>query len=88
MLPSLNILSLANNNLQTLPALPWLACTRLLLDNNPHLDHLAYIVGCQQSILTYSCQASWAAIAGPTAHNIMDGVWNIRSVVKIGRAHV
>lgn len=75
---NLNILSLANNNVQTLPALPWLGCTRLILDNNPHLTHLPYLVGCQQSILTYSSQASWAAVAGPTAHNLLEGVWNIR----------
>ena len=77
-LPNLNILSLANNNLQTLPALPWLACTRIMIENNPHLNHLPYLVGCQQSILTYSSQASWAAMAGPTAQNILDGVWNMR----------
>ena len=62
----------------TLPALPWLSCPRLMVDNNPSLHHLPYLVGCQQSIVTYSSQASWAVMAAPVAQNIMEGVWNIR----------
>ena len=47
-----------------LPALPWISGTKLMLDNNPHLHHVPYLVGCQQSILNYSSQASWAVVAG------------------------
>ena len=63
-----------------------------MLDNNPRLHHLAYLtgnviiivtiimmmIGCHQSIISYSSQASWAAMAGPLALNILAGVWNIR----------
>ena len=31
----------------TLPALPWVSCPRVLLDNNPRLHHLPHLVGCQ-----------------------------------------
>jgi len=77
-LPLLNILSIANNEIVCLPALPWISGTKLMLDNNPHLHHVPYLVGCQQSILNYSSQASWAVVAGPIAQNLLDGVWNIR----------
>ena len=33
--------------LVTLPALPWVSCPRVLLDNNPRLHHLPHLVGCQ-----------------------------------------
>ena len=33
--------------LVTLPALPWVSCPRVLLDNNPRLHHLPNLVGCQ-----------------------------------------
>ena len=36
------------------------------------------LTGCHQSIISYSSQASWAAMAGPLALNILAGVWNIR----------
>ena len=49
-----------------------------MLENNHNLHHLPHYVGCQQSILIYSSQASWAAMAAPTVQNIADGVWNIR----------
>ena len=39
---------------------------------------LIMMIGCHQSIIAYSSQASWAAMAGPLALNILAGVWNIR----------
>ena len=61
-----------------MPATPTLSCPRLLLDNNPGLNHLPYLLGCQQTILEYSNHAAWAAIALPLAQNTMDGVWNLK----------
>ena len=39
---------------------------------------IVFLTGCHQSIIAYSSQASWAAMAGPLALNILAGVWNIR----------
>ena len=83
--------------LVTLPALPWVSCPRVLLDNNPRLHHLPHLVGCQVqgdnelniftnmlycypqlSLATYTRQASWAAVAGPVAENILAGVWQLQ----------
>jgi len=78
-LPALSILSLSSNSLLTLPALPFLSCPRVLFEDNPHLHHIPYWTGCQQTILSYSNQASWAAMAGPVVQNTLQGVWNLRS---------
>eukprot|EP00092_Neocalanus_flemingeri_P045963 GFUD01051582.1.p1 GENE.GFUD01051582.1~~GFUD01051582.1.p1 ORF type:complete len:429 (-),score=108.48 GFUD01051582.1:51-1337(-) len=77
-LPDLSILSLSSNHLVTLPALPFLSCPRVLCEENPHLHHIPYLTGCQQTILSYSNQASWAAMAGPVVQNTLQGVWNMR----------
>ena len=74
-LPRLEILSVSNNRLVSLPASPSLSCCRILLDHNPRLHHLPYLLGCQQTILEYSNHAAWAAF--PLAQNTMDGVWNL-----------
>jgi len=78
MLPSISILSLASNKLITLPALPFISCPRLILEDNPHLHHIPYMTGCQQTIMTYSSQATWAAMAGPVVQNTLQGIWNMR----------
>jgi len=78
MLPCISILSLASNKLITLPALPFLSCPRLIVEDNPHLHHIPYMTGCQQTIMTYSSQATWAAMAGPVVQNTLQGVWNMR----------
>jgi len=77
-LPALSMLSISSNLLVTLPALPFLSCPRLLFEDNPHLHHIPYLTGCQQTILSYSNQASWAALAGPVVQNTLQGVWNMR----------
>ena len=61
-----------------LPASPSVSCARILVENNPGLQHLSHLLGCQQTILQYSNHAAWAAIALPLAQNTMDGVWNLR----------
>ena len=78
MLPALSMLSLSSNQLLTLPALPFLSCPRLIFEDNPHLHHIPYMTGCQQTIMSYSSQATWAAIAGPVVQNTLHGVWNMR----------
>lgn len=78
MLPTLSILSLSSNHLLTLPALPFLSCPRLIFEDNPHLHHIPYMTGCQQTIMSYSSQATWAAMAGPVVQNTLHGVWNMR----------
>ena len=75
-LPRLETLSVSSNRLVTLPPTPSLSCCRILLDHNPRLNHLPYLLGCQQTILEYSNQASWATF--PLARNTMDGVWNLK----------
>ena len=60
----------------SLPATPSLSCCRIILDHNPRLHHLPYLLGCQQTILEYSNHAAWAAF--PLAQNTMDGVWNLK----------
>ena len=65
-------------------------CVGLYSDLSIELNNLIYdtcqslfndcylFTGCHQSIIAYSSQASWAAMAGPLALNILAGVWNIR----------
>jgi len=77
-LPNLSIISLSSNQLVSLPALPFLSCPRLIFEENPHLHHIPYMTGCQQTIMSYSSQATWAAMAGPMVQNTLQGVWNMR----------
>lgn len=75
---SLSILSLSSNNLISLPALPFLSCARLLCEANPTLHFIPYLTGCQQTIISHSSQATWAAMAGPIVQNTLHGVWSMR----------
>ena len=70
-------MSVSSNHLVTFPASPSLSCCRILLDQNPRLHHLPYLLGCQQTILEYSNQAAWAA-SSSLARDTMDGVWNLK----------
>ena len=76
-LAALQILSVSSNHLVTFPASPSLSCCRILLDQNPRLHHLPYLLGCQQTILEYSNQAAWAS-SSSLARDTMDGVWNLK----------
>ena len=49
-----------------------------MLEDNASLTYLPYLTGCQQTLITYSNQASWAALARPIVENTLDGVWSLR----------
>ena len=49
-----------------------------MLEDNARLNYLPYLTGCQQTILTYSNQASWSALSQPVVENTLNGVWSLR----------
>jgi len=77
-LPNINIISLSGNHLTHLPHFPFLSNPRLLLEDNKYLTYIPYLVGCQQTLISYANQASWAALSQVLVENTFNGVWSLR----------